>query len=48
LIGSANVTSHVLDYNLECGIPIRGGAQPAQTRDHIIGFVAAVVLITGP
>lgn len=35
LIGSANFTSRGMESNLECGILIRGGPQPAAIRDHI-------------
>jgi cardiolipin synthase len=47
LIGSANLTGHALDHNLECGALIRGGPEPAQICDHMIGLVAAGVLIVG-
>lgn len=35
LIGSANLTGHALERNLECGVLVRGGAVPAQLVDHI-------------
>jgi len=39
LIGSANLTGHALERNLECGILLTGGTQPARIADHIIGLV---------
>ena len=38
LIGSANLTGHALEKNLECGILLSGGPQPARIADHIIGL----------
>ncbi len=35
LVGSANFTSRGMESNLECGILIRGGPQPAAIRDHV-------------
>jgi cardiolipin synthase A/B len=39
LVGSANLTGRAMDRNLECGVLIRGGAQPAQIRDHLVSLV---------
>lgn len=39
LIGSANLTGHAIEKNLECGILLTGGPQPARIADHIIGLV---------
>lgn len=36
LVGSANLTGHGLERNLECGLLIRGGPVPAQLRDHLL------------
>jgi phosphatidylserine/phosphatidylglycerophosphate/cardiolipin synthase-like enzyme len=35
LVGSANFTSRAMDTNLECGILIRGGAEPRAIREHL-------------
>jgi phosphatidylserine/phosphatidylglycerophosphate/cardiolipin synthase-like enzyme len=35
LVGSANITGRALESNLECGILIRGGSEPAAICDHI-------------
>ncbi len=45
LVGSANLTSRAMEFNLECGILIRGGPQPRAIRDHITGLHAAGVLL---
>jgi cardiolipin synthase len=39
LVGSANLTGHAMDHNVECGILIHGGAEPAQIRDHLIALL---------
>jgi cardiolipin synthase A/B len=41
LVGSANLTGHAMENNLECGILIRGGPQPRAIRDHITGLTVA-------
>lgn len=35
LVGSANITGRALEANLECGILIKGGHQPAAIFNHI-------------
>jgi len=35
LLGSANLTGRALDANLECGVLLQGGPQPAAIRDHL-------------
>jgi cardiolipin synthase A/B len=40
-LGSANLTSRVMESNLECGILIRGDPQPKAIRDHIAGLYAS-------
>ena len=35
LVGSANLTGHALDKNIECGVLLRGGEQPARIHAHI-------------
>lgn len=35
LVGSANITGRALETNLECGILIKGGRQPAAIFDHV-------------
>jgi len=35
LVGSANFTSRAMESNLECGILLRGGPEPAAIRQHI-------------
>jgi cardiolipin synthase A/B len=44
LIGSANLTGRALDHNLECGVLLRGGAEPAQICDHIVSLKATGML----
>ncbi len=36
LVGSANLTGHALEHNLECGLLIRGGRVPASLADHLL------------
>lgn len=36
LVGSANLTGHALERNLECGVLIRGGRVPGQLVDHVV------------
>jgi phosphatidylserine/phosphatidylglycerophosphate/cardiolipin synthase-like enzyme len=36
LVGSANLTGHALERNLECGVLIRGGRVPSQLVDHVL------------
>ncbi|OJF10749.1 DISARM system phospholipase D-like protein DrmC [Couchioplanes caeruleus] len=40
LVGSANVTGWALERNLECGILVRGGPQPAVIHEHIDALVS--------
>lgn len=47
LIGSANLTGRALDHNLECGVLLRGGAEPAQICDHLVGLTAVGLLRPG-
>lgn len=35
LIGSANLTGHGVERNLECGVLIRGGSLPGALVDHV-------------
>ncbi len=44
LIGSANLTESALTRNLECGVLLRGGAQPAQIWEHVMALRDAGVL----
>lgn len=44
LIGSANVTSAALERNLECGLLVSGGPEPAAVRSHIRSLVELGVL----
>ncbi len=37
LVGSANLTGHALERNLECGLLVRGGPVPALLADHLLG-----------
>lgn len=37
LVGSANLTSHGLERNLECGLLVRGGAVPSRLAEHLLG-----------
>lgn len=36
LVGSANLTGHALERNLECGLLIRGGAVPSLLVEHLL------------
>lgn len=36
LVGSANLTGHALERNLECGLLLRGGDVPARMADHLL------------
>jgi phosphatidylserine/phosphatidylglycerophosphate/cardiolipin synthase-like enzyme len=36
LVGSANLTGHALERNLECGLLVRGGRVPALLTEHIL------------
>jgi phosphatidylserine/phosphatidylglycerophosphate/cardiolipin synthase-like enzyme len=44
LVGSANLTGRAMESNLECGILIRGGPQPAAIRAHIMDLRARALL----
>ncbi|MBI1757616.1 MAG: hypothetical protein HYR62_00070 [Actinobacteria bacterium] len=41
LVSSANLTGAAMERNLECGVLIRGGDQPAQIRDHLLALLDA-------
>ena len=50
LVGSANLTNHAMESNLECGILICGGPQPRAIRDHctslyVAGFLLRLTLL---
>lgn len=36
LVGSANLTGHALERNLECGLLVRGGPVPALLAEHFL------------
>lgn len=36
LVGSANLTGHALERNLECGLLVRGGRAPALLAEHLL------------
>ena len=36
LVGSANLTGHALERNLECGLLVRGGPVPTLLADHLL------------
>jgi cardiolipin synthase len=36
LVGSANLTGHALERNLECGLLVRGGSVPGLLVDHLL------------
>ncbi len=36
LVGSANLTGHALERNLECGLLIRGGPVPERLAEHLL------------
>jgi phosphatidylserine/phosphatidylglycerophosphate/cardiolipin synthase-like enzyme len=40
LVGSANLTGYAIAINMECGIRIHGGPQPAAISAHILGLYA--------
>lgn len=44
LVGSANLTGRAMADNLECGVLIRGGPEPAAIRAHLMQLRAARVL----
>lgn len=44
LIGSANVTGAALERNLECGLLVRGGPEPAAIRAHVRSLLELGVL----
>ena len=46
LVGSANLTGRAMDHNLECGVMIRGGDQPARIRDHLASLIERGLLTT--
>jgi cardiolipin synthase len=39
LVGSANLTGHALERNLECGLLVRGGPVPGLLADHLLSAV---------
>lgn len=39
LIGSANLTSHAMDHNIECGVLLHGGPHPRHVRDHLLSLL---------
>lgn len=45
LIGSANLTGAALERNLECGLLVRGGSEPAAVRAHIGRLLEAGELV---
>lgn len=44
LIGSANLTGRALDFNLECGVLVRGGRGPRTISEHIWSLFRGGVL----
>lgn len=48
LVGSANITQHAMEVNLECGILIRGGPHPAAIRSHIYSLWEQGILLRLP
>jgi hypothetical protein len=44
LVGSANLTGRAMETNFECGILLRGGAEPKAIRDHVVKLYSAGVL----
>jgi phosphatidylserine/phosphatidylglycerophosphate/cardiolipin synthase-like enzyme len=44
LVGSANLTSHAMESNLECGILVHSGPVPEAIRDHITSLHASGTL----
>lgn len=45
LVGSANLTERALQHNLECGVLLRGGPEPARLRRHVQGLIELGVLV---
>lgn len=45
LVGSANITAWAMERNLECGILLRGGPQPAAIHEHVEGLLRAGVVV---
>jgi phosphatidylserine/phosphatidylglycerophosphate/cardiolipin synthase-like enzyme len=45
LVGSANLTGHAMDHNLECGVLIQGGTEPARIRAHLTALVDEGTLV---
>jgi phosphatidylserine/phosphatidylglycerophosphate/cardiolipin synthase-like enzyme len=43
-VTSANLTGHALSENIELGVLLRGGPEPARVRRHVEGLMAAGVL----
>ncbi len=48
LIGSANLTGHAMDRNLECSVMLRGGTQPGDIVRHVRDLVARGQLCAYP
>lgn len=48
VVGSANLTGMAMEANLECGVLIRGGPQPAQIQRHLNALVEAGQLVQLP
>jgi len=48
LVGSANLTGHALERNLECGVLLKGGPAPASIRRHLLHLLEADVLVVSP
>lgn len=38
VIGSANLTGHALERNIECGLLVRGGAVPGALANHLLNI----------
>jgi cardiolipin synthase A/B len=38
-IGSANLTGHAMDHNIECGVLLHGGRHPRHVRDHLLSLL---------
>ena len=45
LVGSANLTAFALQRNIECGVVLREPSQARAVRDHVLGLLAAGVLV---
>ena len=43
-VTSANLTGHALSENIELGVLLRGGPEPARVRRHVEGLMAAGIL----